>query len=237
MNILPLEQLMAVEVRGGCGSLGDAVIDRLISWDVDLIASDARHAERNTLQLEYGKSVIHSQGEGFSISFDGSRADLMIGTHILVYDLIPSRMGPEVNRDLLDWFSAMQNAESIDSDYPIRWWVGEADVADAIARIARAKRIVEGVEICGRREWKSSDAISEVEMLWKRTAQGLTGEFDPTSLQLQTVPGIVVEGNRADRPDLAKLHDILVSIDGEGWRPLTPFRSAMMLLIADLFTE
>ena len=74
-------------------------------------------------------------------------------------------------------------------------------------------------------------------MLWKRTSQSLTGSFDSSALQIQPVPGVIVDGHRANRPDLTPLNNFLKSIDGEGWRPLTPFRSSMMLLIADLFTE
>jgi len=228
---------MPVEIRGDCDSLGEAVIDRLISWDVDLIIPDPGHIARNALQLEYSKSEILTKGDGFSVSFDGTQADLMIGTHVIIHDMVPSRIESEMDPNLLTWFRELQMGETLTIDLPIRWWVGIADVADAIARIARAKKKTKGVEICGRREWKSRDAASEIEMLWNRTVQGISGNFDTTALQIQAIPGIVVEGSRADRPDLVPLHELLVSIDGEGWRPLTPFRSAMMVLIASLFTE
>jgi len=229
---------MAIEIRGVCGCLGDAVIDRLISWDVDVIVTEPRHTERNALQLKFSQSSILSTGEGYSVSFDGTPADLIIGKHIVVHDIIPSRFDGElVNPELQDWFTSLQNNLPLSTEFPIRWWVGVTDVADAIARIARAEKKVNSVEICGRREWKPEDAISEIEMLWRRTSQSILGSFDSTALQIQPVPGVIVDGNRANRPDLSPLNELLKSIDGEGWRPLTPFRSAMMVLIADLIAE
>jgi hypothetical protein len=40
-----------------------------------------------------------------------------------------------------------------------------------------------------------------------------------------------ISGNR---PDLAPLHDLLLDLTGDGWRPLVPFRTALMSLIAGL---
>ena len=36
------------------------------------------------------------------------------------------------------------------------------------------------------------------------------------------------------RPDLEPLHQILLDLTGDGWRPLIPFRTALMSLIAGL---
>ena len=43
-----------------------------------------------------------------------------------------------------------------------------------------------------------------------------------------------IQDNESNRPDLDQLHDVLVSITGDGWRPLIPLRTAMMTLIADI---
>ena len=43
-----------------------------------------------------------------------------------------------------------------------------------------------------------------------------------------------ITGLQNNRPDLEPLHELLLEITGDGWRPLIPLRTAMMALIADL---
>ena len=38
----------------------------------------------------------------------------------------------------------------------------------------------------------------------------------------------------AERPDLNPLHQILLDLTGDGWRPLIPLRTALMSLIAGI---
>ena len=91
--------------------------------------------------------------------------------------------------------------------------------------------------MCGRREWSSEDTKSEFDMLWQRTNQGISGNFTADVLFGHEIAGmdakpIVDEVNQ--RPDLDPLHQLLLSLTGDGWRPLIPFRTALMTLIAGL---
>tara|TARA_B100000767_G_C19760139_1_gene534792 strand:- start:2527 stop:2769 length:243 start_codon:yes stop_codon:yes gene_type:complete len=74
---------------------------------------------------------------------------------------------------------------------------------------------------------------------------GRTGEFSVEHLTAAPTPTIevksltapstipmTVEENSQVRPDLSPLHDILFRIDGDGWRPLVPIRSALMHSLA-----
>ena len=80
---------MAIVVRGATCSLGEAVVDKLLMMDVDVIASEESHRLRNRSLLDCSTVNLQSSGEGYSISFDGSSADLEIGNHIIIHDLIP----------------------------------------------------------------------------------------------------------------------------------------------------
>jgi len=43
---------------------------------------------------------------------------------------------------------------------------------------------------------------------------------------------VKITGDEIARPDLQPLQDLLVDLTGEGWRPLVPFRTALMTLLA-----
>ncbi len=75
-------------------------------------------------------------------------------------------------------------------------------------------------------------------MLWQRTNQGISGDFTAETLFGHSIAGMDAKPvNEADgeRPDLDPLHEILLGLTGDGWRPLIPFRTALMNLIAGLF--
>ena len=82
---------MAIVVRGATCSLGEAVVDKLLSMDVDVIAVEESHRLRNATLLEFSEVNLLLEGEGFSISFDGSSADITVGDNLLIHDLIPTR--------------------------------------------------------------------------------------------------------------------------------------------------
>ena len=63
---------MAIIVRGATCSLGEAVVDKLLSMDVDVVATEDSHGIRNETLLKYSQAKLLSNGEGYSISFDGN---------------------------------------------------------------------------------------------------------------------------------------------------------------------
>jgi hypothetical protein len=224
-------ELMAIVVRGATCSLSEAVIDRLLSWDVDIIADGEIHAERNSTMLKFSPATISSEGKGFSISFDGSDADIVIGKDIIVQDLLPSRADRWLAPEIPAWI----RGEEIDS-LP-RYWLCVLDAAEGIAHIARAEKKVERIHMCGRREWQPGDSKAELLMLWNRTNQGISGEFTSETLFGHPIAGMEVKPmtqEEGKRPDLSPLHEMLISLDTDGWRPLIPFRTALMNLIAGL---
>ena len=93
------------------------------------------------------------------------------------------------------------------------------------------------LHMCGRREWSYDDTKAEFEMLWKRTNQGQTGKFTADTLFGHEIAGMEPKPISTDsysRPNLDPLHNELLQLTGDGWRPLIPLRTAIMTLIAGI---
>jgi len=222
---------MAVIVRGATCSLGEAVVDKLLSMDVDVIADEESHRLRNATLLEFSEVKLLLEGEGYSISFDGSGADLVVGRDLIVHDLIPTRSDRWMPQEFKSW------PISEDCQRRSRYWLSVIDAANAIAHLVMSGNRFTGLHMCGRREWSYEDTKAEFEMLWNRTTQGQTGNFTAETLFGHDIAGmepkpIDIEQNY--RPDLNPLHNELLEITGDGWRPLIPLRTAIMTLIAGI---
>ena len=154
---------MAILVIGATCSLGELVVDKLLSMDIDVIAKEESHRVRNKTLLEYSLAILSEEGSGFSISFDGSEADIVIGKNLIIHDLIPTRDDRWMASEFRDWAIGKEN-----TGRP-RFWLSVFDAANAIAQILKAQLTLEEVQMCGRREWSSIDSQTEFEMLWQRT--------------------------------------------------------------------
>jgi len=222
---------MAVRILGATCSLGESVVDRLLSMDIDVIAKEKSHRERNQTLLEYSDVSLQETGSGFSISFDGSDADIVIGKDLIIHDILPTRDDRWLCPEIRNWIAG--NKE----DTEPRFWLSVIDAANAISHIAKAELKLDGIHMSGRREWSSIDSRAEFDMLWQRTKQGVTGEFTSETLFGHEIAGMVAKPITqvgAQRPDLEPLHEVLLQLTGDGWRPLVPFRTALMTLIAGL---
>ena len=121
---------MAIKVIGATCSLGEAVIDKLLSLDVDVIAVERSHVVRNHSVLKYTKSKIFTEGDGFSLSFDSTEADIVVGKDIIVNDLIPTRIDKWLAPEIEHWLAGQEYVGRP------RFWVSVLDAAHAIAHIA-----------------------------------------------------------------------------------------------------
>ena len=222
---------MAVLIVGATCSLGESVVDKLLSMDINVIAEEESHRERNLTLLEYSDVSLNTSGSGFSISFDGSDADIVIGKDLIIHDILPTRDDRWLVPEIRNWL-----AGSIAETKP-RFWLSVIDAANAISHIAKAELKLDGIHMCGRREWSAIDSKAEFDMLWQRTNQGITGEFTAETLFGHEIAGMEVKPIThidAQRPDLDPLHETLLQLTGDGWRPLIPFRTALMTLIAGI---
>ena len=69
---------------------------------------------------------------------------------------------------------------------------------------------------------------------------GQSGNFTSQALAHKPISGmnaIPVGDETPSRPKLELIHNLLDDIDGEGFRPLTPLRTAMMKLIAGIVNQ
>ena len=222
---------MAIIVRGATCSLGEAAVDKLLSMDIDVVATEDSHRGRNETLLKYSQAKLLSQGEGYSISFDGSTADLVIGENLIVHDLIPTRNDRWMPDEFKTW---SKGKEYIGKP---RYWLSVIDAANAIAHLANTGSQYSGLNMCGRREWLCEDTQAEFEMLWDRTNQGQSGEFTAQTLFGHEIAGMEakpIQAEASTRPDLQPLHNALLEITGDGWRPLIPLRTAIMTMIAGI---
>jgi len=223
--------LMAIVVKGANCSLSEALVDKLLSMDIDVVANEESHRNRNQTLLRFSEVNLSSSGEGFSISFDGSPADIVVGKDIIIHDLIPTRNDRWMPEEIMHWTKGQPY------DGSSRYWLSVIDAANAIAHIVKSESTVSNIHMCGRREWLSQDSKAEFDMLWDRTIQGQSGNFTAKTLFGHKIAGMEVKPISADvmqRPNLDVLHEILMELTGDGWRPLIPMRTAMMALIAGL---
>lgn len=223
--------LMAIVVKGATCSLGETVVDKLLSMDIDVVATEESHRIRNQTLLEYSQVNLSDTGTGFSISFDGSSADIEIGKDIIVQDLIPSRNDKWMPAEIQSW---LVGKDSVDNS---RYWLSVIDAANAIAHIVKSESKISQLYMCGRREWLPQDSKAEFEMLWARTNQGISGKFTAETLFGHEIAGMdakPIHENERQRPNLTPLHELLLELTGDGWRPLIPLRTAMMTMIAGL---
>tara|TARA_B100000401_G_scaffold156857_1_gene104824 strand:- start:611 stop:1027 length:417 start_codon:yes stop_codon:yes gene_type:complete len=118
-----------------------------------------------------------------------------------------------------------------------RYWLSVIDAANAIAHLANTGSHYSGLHMCGRREWFCGDTQAEFQMLWDRTSQGQSGEFTARTLFGHEIAGMEakpIQAETSTRPDLQPLHNALLEITGDGWRPLIPLRTAIMTAIAGM---
>lgn len=220
---------MAVKIIGAKCSLGEAVIDKLLSMDVDVIAEESSHFSRNQQLLQFSDVSLLKVGEGFSMSFDGTNADIVIGRDIVITDLLPLREDTWMPKEIKDWL------EGKEAEVTERFWLSVIDAAKALAIIAKSEKKVSNIHMCGRRKWLSKDTKAEFDMLYERTLQGKSGKFTAETLfghEISGMDAVAITGNEVTRPDLQPLQDLLIELTGEGWRPLVPFRTSLMTLLA-----
>ena len=222
---------MAIVVIGATCSLGEAVVDKLLSMDVDVVAIEESHKTRNESLLKYSNSKLSVQGDGYSVSFDGSPADIIIGGNLLIHDLIPTRNDRWMADEFVSWLTGK------DCEERSRYWLSVIDAANAIAHLALSEKNFSDLHMCGRREWSYDDTKAEFEMLWNRTNQGQTGKFTAETLFGHDIAGMEPKPIGSDsysRPNLDPLHNELLQLTGDGWRPLIPLRTAIMTFIAGI---
>jgi len=159
---------------------------------------------------------------------------------IYIHDLIYfSEVESLVNKNLDELLDlCISNSEGFDlSSDKKHWWVSQQDVAAGLLRlIDYTKPLPQLMHICGRRGWTKQETFEQLELLYRRTIAGSSGQFQTSHLESKPVihPTVakVSQITPSTRPDLSIINEVLLQTDGEGWRPLTPLRTSLMQYLA-----
>jgi len=192
-----------------------------------------------------GLEIILTTPAHFGIEVDTEWLDSLI----LVHDLLPRVKDPIWGSPLFRQWMAQLNARisPAPEGETEHWWVSDIDVADAFVRMLISDEPFPiQIKVSGRRAWSQEQTIEELSLLYARTMAGKTGNFGIEHLTAAPTPTIEVKSlivnpstplsaqeNSQQRPDLSPLHDVLHRIDGDGWRPLVPIRTALMHALVD----
>ncbi len=192
-----------------------------------------------------GLEIILTTPAHLGIEVDTEWLDSMI----LVHDLLPRMKDTIWGSPLFSHWMAQLNAHTaaVPDGETEHWWVSDIDVADAFVRMLISDEPFPSlIKVSGRRAWSQEQTIEELSLLHARTTAGKTGHFGVEHLTAAPTPTIEVKSllvtpstplsmqeNSQQRPDLSPLHDVLHRIDGDGWRPLVPIRTALMHALVD----
>ena len=92
-------------------------------------------------------------------------------------------------------------------------------------------------EIKSNRNYLEEMILNEINILWTRYQNAVHGTHTIESLSDITPPAAFqIDANNL-RPDLAPLHDALLSCGTDGWRPLIAIRVGLMECIASAIEE
>lgn len=159
---------------------------------------------------------------------------------IYLHDLISFSEVESTANEKLDQLFDLCSSYSRDFNLPSdekHWWVSQQDVAAGLFRLINYTRpLPQLIHICGRRGWTNQETFEQLELLYNRTIAGSSGQFQTSHLESKPVihPTVakVSQITQSTRPDLSIINELLIDIDGEGWRPLTPLRTSLMHYLA-----
>ena len=171
-----------------------------------------------------------------------SRIDMQVTSLNLIYlhDLISfSEVESIVNEkldQLFDFCISNSRVFNLPSNKK-HWWISQQDVAAGLFRLIDYTRpLPKLIHICGRRGWTNQETFEQLELLYNRTIAGSSGQFQTSHLESKPVihPTVakVSQITPSTRPDLSIINELLIDVDGEGWRPLTPLRTSLMHYLA-----
>ena len=235
-----LKKIMSEELQYLGGSITTPPLENISSRDAVMLFNN--NSEIIDTELPATASTLQ-----IYVVIDAKTAPLRLPQYadnqcvVAIHDMIPSTRTSTIGNDLLssmvEALDSNQNYNLNNSSDDCYWWVSEGDVATGIYRLVlSAPKGANKLNICGRRAWTEKATFDQLSMLYNRTIAGTTGAFEVNDL---THSPIVPDGIQSiekkpnyQRPDLSTIHDLLVKSGGEGWRPIIPLRTSLMLYLA-----
>jgi|TARA_Y100000768_G_scaffold113309_1_gene83502 hypothetical protein len=134
------------------------------------------------------------------------------------------------------WVSDIVKGIEPQREERIRFWVHIRD-ADRAFETLKNNDVSGNFQLSGRRAWNQEMILNEINILWTRYQNAVHGTHTIESLSDITSPAAFqIDANNL-RPDLAPLHDALLSCGTDGWRPLIAIRVGLMECIASAIEE
>ena len=192
-----------------------------------LIGSESKPVEG--IQSRIIRLVEHHQ------TVDPSGDEITVHLH----DVLPPERGSDREAMFRTWMEASRAGTLPDLDEKHFHWCDLSDVAAAASVLLQHPCEDGTYHMSGRRAWTMHETWQEYDALVQRTIAGQTGKFGTEHLKSRGVPVVeavaIQEGEtERARPDLGPLHGALTEANGEGWRPRTPLRQSLMMVIAQL---
>ena len=192
-----------------------------------LIGAESKRVEG--IQSRVLRIVEHHQ------TVDPSGDEITVHLH----DVLPPVRGSDCEAMFRTWMEASRAGTLPDLDEKHFHWCDLSDVATAASVLLQDPCEDGTYHMSGRRAWTMHETWQEYDALAQRTIAGQTGKFGTEHLTSRGVPVVeavaIQEGEtERARPDLGPLHGVLTEANGEGWRPRTPLRQSLMMVIAQL---
>lgn len=161
------------------------------------------------------------------------------GVTLCIHDVLPPAPGSELEQMFREWMEASRSQTTPNLTEQQHHWCDVSDVSAMVTAILRDSFSDGTYHASGRRGWTTAETWREFDALVQRTIAGQTGSFGTEHLVASGVPAVGAvpikdHENRRTRPDLGPLHAELMRVNGEGWRPKTPLRQSLMMVIAQL---
>jgi nucleoside-diphosphate-sugar epimerase len=158
---------------------------------------------------------------------------------VRLHDLLPPVPNSNDERMFLSWMKASRDNRTPMLEHHPRHWCDVNDVVPAIIELLKGETEATVYNLAGRRTWTVKATWEEFDALFQRTNAGKTGRFEFEHLEAKGIPSVaVVEVGAVEqapqRPSLTTTHAFLEAKTGEGWRPTTPLRRSLMVVIANL---
>lgn len=203
---------------------------------------DAHESSMKYLQIE---------GEDPQLTLPADAQIMMIGTgpsdgslkpnacHVRLHDMLPPLPNSHDERMFSSWMEASRSKKRPMLEQRPRYWCDLNDAVPAIIELLKGETEATVYNLAGRRTWSMKATWEEFDALFQRTNAGKTGRFEFEHLEAKGIPSVaVVEVSdvkqERQRPSLTTTHAFLESKTGEGWRPTTPLRRSLMVVIAHL---
>lgn len=214
----------------------------LAAFPSALQAHEAHESTMKYLQIE---------GEDPQLTVPADARIMVIGTgasdgplkpnacHVRLHDMLPPLPNSQEERMFRSWMEASRSKKTPMLEQRPRYWCDVNDAVPAIIELLKGETEATVYNLAGRRAWTMKATWEEFNALFQRTNAGKTGRFEFEHLEAKGIPSVaVVEVSAAEqesqRPTLTTTHAFLESKTGEGWRPTTPLRRSLMVVIAHL---